>query len=299
MSDVANSMEATVRIGTPILLAGLGEMILERGGMINIGIEGLMLAGAFCGFSVGWVSGSPVAGALAGMAAGALLMCLYALVTLRFKADQIVTGMAINLLSLGLTSTAYLAMTRTNPDAKAPTFSPLLMEWKDVPVLGAILFSQTIITWIALGLIVVLWFYMERTERGLELRAVGENPAAAESSGVRVLLARFKACIACGVLCGLGGAFLTVSYTASFANNCTKGRGFVALAAVVLGRYGSIGTSAACLFFGAAFYARDAFPPGNIQTDVIEMLPYILTLAALCVHAKARGAPAALGKPFG
>lgn len=298
MADLNLALEATVRIGTPILLAGLGEKILERSGMINIGIEGVMLAGAFCGFCAGWLSGSPLLGALAGMLGGVLLMLIFAAVTLGFSADQIVTGMALNLVALGATGTAYLAITRADPSAKSATFAPLLASLKDVPLLGPVLFSQTIITWIALALIPLLWFYMEKSERGLELRAVGENPAAAQASGIAVLRCRVKACLAAGLLCGLGGAFLTVSQTASFANNCTRGRGFVALAAVVLGRYGTFGTSAACLFFGAAFYARDAFPSSAMPTDVVETLPYILTLAALCLKSRSRFAPAALGKPF-
>ncbi|HYF50623.1 MAG TPA: ABC transporter permease [Planctomycetota bacterium] len=297
--DFSSSLEATARISTPILLAGLGEMVLERSGMINIGIEGVMLGGAFFGFCAGWASGSPLIGAAAGMLAGAIMMSVYALVTLRFKADQIVTGMAINLLALGITGTAYLAITRSYPDARAVTFEPVAPSLSEIPLLGPLLFSQTVITWAALLLIPLIWFYLERSERGLELRAVGEHPAAAESSGIRVLFTRYKACLAAGVLCGLGGAFLTISQTAFFANNCTRGRGFVALAAVVLGLYGSFGTAAACLFFGAAFYARDAFPGASLPTDIVEMLPYLLTVVALCLRSKARGAPAALGKPYG
>jgi simple sugar transport system permease protein len=298
MSDVSFALEASLRIGTPIVLAGMGEMILERAGMLNLGIEGVMLGGAFSGFCASWATGSPLVGAMAGMFSGMVLMCLFALVTLRFKADQIVTGMAINLLSLGITGTAYLALSRAYPDVCAQTFQVMYEGGKDIPILGPLLFSQTALTWVALLSVPLLWFYMEHSERGLELRAVGENPAAAESSGVRVGSARFKACLAAGLLGGLGGAFLTISQTASFANNCTKGRGFVALAAVVLGRYGSFGTAAACLFFGGAFYIRDAFPETSLPTEIVEMLPYVLTLVALCVRAKSRGAPAALGKAF-
>jgi simple sugar transport system permease protein len=226
-------------------------------------------------------------------------MSLFALVTLRFKADQIVTGMALNLLALGITGTAYLAITRAQPDARAVPFLPMVPTLSEVPILGPVLFGQSVLTWLALVLAPLLWFYFERTERGLEVRAVGEHPAAAESSGVRVLLTRYKACVAAGVLGAIGGAFLTISQTGVFTNNCTRGRGFVALAAVVLGRYGSFGTLLACLFFGAAFYARDAVPTGSVSTDVIEMLPYVLTIAALCVRSSMRGAPAALGKPYG
>lgn len=297
MSDINSALEATARIGTPLLLAGLGETILERSGVINIGIEGVMLFGAFGGFCAAWASGSPLLGACAGMLCGGLLMLLFALIVLRFRADQIVTGMAINLVAMGITGTVWLGMGRLG-SLRAPTFAPVLPAAREMPLLGPLLFGQTPLTWAAVGLIGALWYYLERSERGLELRAVGENPAAAEASGVSVLACRWKACFAAGVLGGMGGAFLTISQTASFASNCTKGRGFVALAAVVLGRYSPIGTALACLFFGAAFYARDAFPPGKLQTDLVEMLPYVLTLVALCLKSQSMVAPAALGKPY-
>lgn len=288
MSDFSPAAEATLRIGTPILLAGLGELILEKSGLINIGIEGVMLVGAFAGFAAAYTTGTPWAGVAVGMCCGALLMLLFGLLALKFAADQIVTGMAINLIALGLTGTAYMALGKARMAGgafEAPAFKPVFM-------------GQTILTWAALALIFVVWWYLEKSERGLELRAVGENPAAAEASGINVLACRWKACLAAGVLGGLGGAFLTISQTASFAPNCTRGRGFVALAAVVLGRYHSIGTGAACLFFGAAFYARDAVNWNAIPSDMLEMLPYLLTLAVLCLKSRASTAPAALGKPY-
>jgi simple sugar transport system permease protein len=297
MSGIDQALEFSLRIGTPVLLAGLGEVIVERAGVINIGIEGVMLTGAFCGFSAGWLSGSPWLGALAGMAGGALLMALFALIVLRFSADQIVTGMAVNLAALGLTGTAYLAITQSHGGAKSVVFQPVAESLREVPVLGALLFSQTILTWVALLLIPLVWYYLQKSERGLELRAVGENPAAAEASGIDVRACRWKACLAAGLLGGLAGAFLTVSQTASFANNMTRGRGYVALAAVVLGRYGSAGTACACLFFGAAFYARDAFPSAGLPADLVEMLPYALALLVLTLKPQKRSAPAALGKP--
>lgn len=290
---------ATVRIGTPLLFAGLGETLLERSGLINIGIEGVMLAGAFTGFFASWYCQSPLLGALAGMLGGALMMLLFATLVLKFSADQIVTGMAVNLVALGLTGTAWTRLSRNAIDA--PTFTTLketLPGWSDIPVIGPLVVSQTPLTWLALLSVLGLWYYLERSERGLELRAVGENPAAAEASGINVLFCRWKACLGAGVLCGLGGAFLTISWTASFAPNCTKGRGFVALATVVLGRYGAFGTALACLFFGAAFYARDALPSKSLAPDLIEMLPYGLTLIALCMKSQKKTAPAALGKPY-
>lgn len=293
-------LAATLRNGTPLLLAAMGELILERGGVLNIGIEGVMLFGAFFGFLAAWATGSPLIGAAAAMLAGALLAAVLAGMVLRLKADQIVVGMALNLVALGVTGTFNSALQgwlrrqgRPVVQPSAPTFQPLL------PALGA-LGNQTLITWAALLAVPCVWYYLNRSERGLELRAVGENPAAAEASGINVAACRFKACLIAGLLGGLGGGFLTISQAASFAPNTTSGRGFVALAAVVLGRYGAWGTAAACVFFGAAFSARDHFQAAGwqIHPELLAMLPYLLTLAALAFTLQKRsGAPAGLGKP--
>lgn len=292
-------LAATLRNATPLLLAAMGELILERGGVLNIGIEGVMLFGAFFGFLAAWATGSPACGAAAAMLAGALLAAVLAGMVLRLKADQIVVGMALNLVALGVTGTFNSALQRwlraqgRPAQPSAPTFEPLL------PAIGA-LGEQTLLTWAALLAVPCVWYYLNRSERGLELRGVGENPAAAEASGIHVAACRFKACLAAGVLGGLGGGFLTISQAASFAPNTTSGRGFVALAAVVLGRYGAWGTAAACVFFGAAFSARNRFLAAGwrIHPEQLEMLPYLLTLAALAFTLQKRsGAPAGLGKP--
>ncbi|HYG78117.1 MAG TPA: ABC transporter permease [Planctomycetota bacterium] len=300
MSGMDAAMEAILRISTPLLLAGLGELILERAGVINIGAEGVMLCGAFFGFLAGWGSGCPWIGACAGMIAGVFLMLLFASFAIRFKADQIVTGMALNLLALGLTGTGNEILRRASSIApQAVTFEPMIPSLSHLPLLGPLLFSQTALSWLAILLVPALYWYFEFSERGMELRAVGENPVAAEASGISVLTCRWKACIAAGALAGLGGAFLTISQTASFSDGCTRGRGFVAISAVVLGRYSTGGTAAACLFFGAAFYARDAFPSLNVPTELVEMLPYALTLVALCIKFGRSSAPAGLGKAYG
>ena len=300
MSAIANAIGASLRIGTPLLFAGLGELVLERAGMINIGIEGVMLCGAFGGFYTAWVWQSPALGAIAGGLSGAAFMLVFAGMTLKIRADQIVTGMAMNLIAAGATSTAYdsISAAHGSESMSVPRWAGLLEAWKDVPFLGVALLDQTALTWLALVLIPLIWWYFEKTERGLELRAVGENPAAAQAAGINVRAARLKACLASGALCGLGGAFLTVSQTSSYASNCTSGRGFIALAAVVLGRHGTFGTAAACLLFGAAFFLRDAIPTSSAIVELVEILPYALALAALCWNARSAHAPAGLGQPF-
>ncbi|MEI6235531.1 MAG: ABC transporter permease [Planctomycetota bacterium] len=300
MNWIDSAIGASMRIGTPLLFAGMGELILERAGMINIGIEGVMLCGAFGGFYAGWASHSPVIGALVGAMSGAAFMLIYAGMTQKIRADQIVTGMAMNLIAAGVTSTAYDALSAAHPTKmiSVPRWTAVWSQGKDLPIIGPALFEQTSLTWIALLSVPLIGWYFAKTERGLELRAVGENPAAAQAAGINVAAARVKACLASGALCGLGGAFLTVSQTSSYAPNCTSGRGFIALAAVVLGGHRTLGTTAACLVFGATFYLRDAIPSSGSVVELVGILPYALALAALCWKFKSNTAPAGLGQNF-
>src|SRR5260221_8806988 len=182
MSVLDPALEAVVRISTPLLFAALGELVLERSGIINIGIEGVMLTGAFSGFCGAYFTHSPVAGAVAGALGGMLLMMLFALLVLRFLADQIVVGMAVNLIAIGLTATIY----RTMPAGiNAPTFGAVVGN-SQISGLGPALLNQTPLTWLALLLAPLIYYYLNKSERGMELRAVGGNPDAAEASGVAV-----------------------------------------------------------------------------------------------------------------
>ena len=310
MSDPNFSIDlaaAVLRIGTPLILAALGELILERSGVLNIGIEGVMLGGAFFGFWAGYASGSPYLGALAAMAVGAAFTLLLAALVLRVRADQIVAGMALNLVALGVSNTAFsivkrgVTMAGNADNFRAPKFGALFPNLTQIPLLGPILCAQSVLTWAALFLVPVVWFYLQRSERGMELRAVGENPEAAAASGVDVRACRLKACLAAGLLGGLAGACLTLEFADTYAERCTAGRGFVALAAVVLGRYSTLGTAAACLFFGATFAAQDRFQAAgwSIAPELLQMLPYAATVCVLALSLRRNtGAPAALGKPY-
>jgi simple sugar transport system permease protein len=298
---------AILRIGTPLLLAALGELLLERAGVLNIGLEGVMLGGAFFGFWAGWASGSPLVGALAAMAVGAASMLLLAALVLRVRADQIVAGMALNLIAFGVANTAFsivkhqVAQAGGATEFRAPKFGALLQSLAQVPVLGPVLFAQSLLTWLAMLLIPAVWFYLQRSERGMELRAVGENPEAAASSGVNVYACRLKACLMAGLLGGLAGACLTLEFADTYAERCTAGRGFIALAAVVLGRYTTLGTAGACLFFGATFAVQDRAQAAGwrLAPELLQMLPYAATVLVLAFSLRRNtGAPAALGKPY-
>ena len=283
-----------LRIATPLLLGASGELLLERSGVLNIGLEGVMLCGAFFGFAASFYSGSALVGVLAGILAGALLTAVLGWMVLRVKADPLVTGLALNLSAVGLTGLLFRAM-ENRLQREGVFLAP------SANTFGTLAFGQSWYTWLALMVIPGLWFYLARTERGLELRAVGENPHAAAASGISVRACRFKACLFAGAMGGLAGSFLTLFQASNFAFNCTGGRGFIALSAVVLGRHNPWGVGLACLVFGFAFAAgNQAQAAGvNVSSEILDMLPFAVTLLALAVSLQKRAhAPAALGKPF-
>jgi ABC-type uncharacterized transport system permease subunit len=291
--------EATVRTATPLALAALGELLVERAGIINIGLEGIILAGAF-GALVGADSGSIAGGYVAAAASGAAIAALFALFTVTFRADQIITGTAITLLSFGLTGTLYRALYGASGAAlsiptSAPMAIPLLHR---IPLLGPALFDQPPVTYATYLLIPALWWWMYRTHAGLATRAVGENPQAAIAAGVRVQRLRFLLLLTSGALGGIAGGTLVLAQAGTFAEGMSAGRGFIAIAIVVLGRWHVLGVSVAALLFGAASalqYLSQAIGLA-LPYQLFLAIPYALTLAALAgVGGRAR-APAALAR---
>lgn len=291
---------ATVRTATPLALAAFGELLVERAGLINIGLEGAILAGAFgalAGASLHGVAGGFLVAALA----GALVTALFALFVVRLRADQIITGTAITLGSVGATGTLYRALYGSGGAALAlPTSVPLpLPVLADLPVVGAALFAQPPITYVAYLLAPALAWWLARTHAGLALRAVGEVPDAARVAGVRVGRVRVGALLASGILAGLSGATLVLAQAGTFAEGMSAGRGFIAIAIVVLGRWTAGGVALAALVCGAASavqFAAQAAGVG-IPYQLYLALPYVLTLAALAVQVGRTRAPAALGRP--
>jgi ABC-type uncharacterized transport system permease subunit len=293
-------LEATLRLAAPLLIAALGELLTERSGVVNIGIEGTMLTGAFCGFAVGVATGSPLAGVTAAAAVGAGVGGLFALFAVVGRGDQIVVGMAVNLLALGATGLGVRALYAGVTPA-APTL-PLI----DVPFLatlpgiGPALFHQTPFVHAALALAVVLGIGLARTRVGLRLRAVGEAARAADAEGVSVEGHRIAAVVIGSALAGIAGSSLSLALTDTFSEGMTAGRGFMALAVVIFGRWNAGGTVLAALFFGGAIalqfrlQARGA----RIPYPVFLMLPYVVTLAVLAVATGRARAPADLGRPY-
>jgi simple sugar transport system permease protein len=294
-------LEASVRLGVPLALAALGEAITERSGVINIGLEGSIIAGAFLAavVAIGW--GAP-AGVLAALAAGALAAAVFAVFALGLGADQIITGTAVTMAGLGLTAAAY--ETRfgvTGTALSLPTLQAIAVPiLSGLPLIGRAFFTQHATAYLAYLLAPVLWWFLYRTAWGLELRAVGEAPSAAEAAGVRVVRTRILATLFGGALAGAAGAHLALAHTATFAEGMSAGRGFIALAVVVLGRWHPMGVLAAALLFGAASALQ--FSLQALELDLpyplFLALPYLLTLLALAGWVGRTRAPAALGHPW-
>ena len=304
MSDldvVTPFLAATVRTATPLALAALGEVLVERAGLINIGLEGAILAGAF-GALVGATGGGIVAGYAGAVMGGLLVSLLFALFVIALRADQIITGTALTLLSVGATGTLYGAVYGSGGAALTlPTSAPMpIPGLAAIPILGTALFAQPPATYLVYVLAPALAWWIARTHAGLALRAVGELPAAAEAAGVRVNRVRLCAVLAGGVLGGLAGGTLVLAQAGTFAENMSAGRGFIAIAIVVLGRWNPLGVALGALLFGAASALQFAFQAMGWAApyQLFLVLPYLLTLAALAGAVRRARAPGSLGKPL-
>src|SRR5215471_4716068 len=264
---------STIRMATPLLLAALGGLFSERSGVINIALEGLMLAGAFTSAVVTYYAGNPWIGLLAGIGAGIFISIIHAVACIQFDSDQVVTGTAINILMFGiptLLSGALFGTTGSTPQIPRADLLP------NAPVVIAFL------------LVPICWYVLYRTPFGLRLRAVGENPAAADAAGVNVLKMRYTAVVISGMLAAAGGAYLSIGQSSLFTRNMTAGRGFIALAALILAKWRPVPVLLACLFFGFMEALTNAIqgvvklPSGeDIPIQFIQMIPYVLTIIVL------------------
>jgi general nucleoside transport system permease protein len=301
-STVATAFaEATVRTATPLILASTGELLIERTGIINIGLEGVILSGAFGALVGATHSGG---GALFGLAisalAGMAIALIFAAATLGMGADQIIAGTAITLLALGGTGTLYRTIYGATGsslaiDTTARLAIPLLSS---LPIVGVALFAQPLVTYIAFLLVPAAWWFLEYTHAGLALRAIGENPAAALAAGAPVTRIRFVATIFSGALGGLAGGVLVLSQAGTFVEGMSAGRGFIAIAIVVLGRWHPLGVGLAALLFAATTslqYVTQALGL-NVPYQLILALPYLLTLAALAGVGGRASPPATLAR---
>jgi simple sugar transport system permease protein len=302
MSDVVTPfLAATIRTATPLALAAFGELLVERAGLINVGLEGAILAGAF-GALLGASAGGVAGGYLGAIVGGVLVATLFALFVVVLRADQIITGTALTLLSLGATGTLYRAMYgSTGAALDLPTSAPFpIPGLAAIPVIGPALFAQPPITYLVYAMVPAIWWWLQRTHSGLALRAVGERPEAAEAAGVPVNRLRTLSVLAGGVLAGLAGGSLVLAQAGTFAEGMSSGRGFIAIAIVVLGRWRPLGVALGALLFGAASALQFTFQAmgWNAPYQLFLVTPYLLTLAALAGAVGRARAPAALGKPI-
>lgn len=279
---------------TPILLAAIGGGLSQVGNILNIGLEGLILVGAFAGVTVGAAWG-PFVGALAALGAGVLLALIYAVASLVFKADYIVVGIGTNLLAIGITvlllTVLYGNAGVTPGDVKAMLPRIDLGAIGDIPILGPVFNNHTVLVWIALALVPIYWFVLYRTRFGVHLRAVGEDEPAAAAAGIRVFRVKFISIIASGALCGLAGAQLAMASVGSFTAGMTAGRGFIVVAAVIFAAGRPLPTLAICLIFGAADGLADRLALGGVNSSLALLTPYVITIIALIVAAlRIRGA---------
>jgi general nucleoside transport system permease protein len=305
VTDIFNYtlIASTMRLSTPLILAALGGLYSERSGVINIALEGLMLAGAFTAAAVTVFSGSAWIGALAAVVAGLLVAAIHGLATINYRADQVVSGTAINILFLGvpaLLSGALFESTGATPQLPrdqvlpdVPLFNP-----GSFPVLASI-FNQKPLVYLALLLAAVTAYVLYRTRFGLRLRAVGENPEAADTAGVSVMKMRYAGVLISGALAALGGAYLSIGQNSLFTRNMTAGRGFIALAALIFGKWDPVGALLACLFFGfAEAIAIRMQGTVNIPNQFIQMIPYVLTMVVLAGLIRRATPPRSLGVAY-
>jgi ABC-type uncharacterized transport system permease subunit len=295
-------LEASVRLGVPLALAAMGEAITERSGVINIGLEGSLIAGAL-GAALGALAfGSAGLGVVAGAGAGFAVALVFAAFCVGLGTDQIITGTAITLGGLGLTGAIYQArFGATGTALTLPTLAPAPLPLvSDIPWVGSALFAQAPTAYLAYALAPLLWYFLFRTEWGLELRAVGEQPDAAQAAGVRVRWVRFWATAFGGALAGIAGAHLALAHAGTFAENMSAGRGFIAIAVVVLGRWNPVLVLLAALLFGAASAFQFLLQAVGIDLpyQLFLAFPYLLTLAALAGWVGRSRAPAALALPW-
>jgi ABC-type uncharacterized transport system permease subunit len=285
-----------------LLLPALGGVVSERSGVVNIAMEGMMLTGAFFAVVADLALHNPWLGVLAALVAGGLMALIHAVVSIRFRADQIVSGIAINIFAAGLTvflvrriygiqDVGHVSQSELLPNFNVPGL-------EQIPFIGHVFFQQNVIVYAALVILVVTHIILFRTRLGLRIRAVGEHPQAADTAGINVYLIRYGAVVTSGLLSGLAGAFLAIGVSNTFVPNMTDGRGYIALAAMIFGKWTPFGAFIACIIFGVgeAIYANNSII--HVSAYLLSMLPYLLTLIVLAGLVGRSNPPANDGIPY-
>ena len=299
LATIVAILAASIRLATPYLYASIGEMFAQRSGVLNLGVDGIMLVGAFAAFYGTLTTGSLWDGVLAALVAGLAMGLLMSLISVTLKAEQGISGIGLSLFGLGLSSLLFKTLVGTvkTVDGFQPIRIPVLGS---LPYVGDILFSQSLPVYVAFLLVPISWYVLERTPWGLRVRAVGQNPAAADTLGVNVDLTRYL-CVCLGaMLAGLAGASLSIALVNLFQENLTAGAGYIAVALVYFGGWRPLGILLGALLFSTvtAIQLRMQVLGVQIPSDFAVMLPYVLTIVALTFSANRARQPAALDKPF-
>ncbi len=302
-NTIISTLAAMVAAGTVLLLASLGELVTEKSGISNLGVEGVILVGAVSGVIGVQATGSLWLAVLIAMAAGGLMSLIHALLTVTFRANQIVSGLALTIFGTGLSSFIGKPYVNVTP---AASFQPIAIPGlSKIPALGTILFDQNIIVYISLLLVPALWFVLNRTHLGMKIRSAGENPAATDSAGINVFAIRYGCTIFGGMLAGLGGVFLSLGYNSSWMDNISAGRGWIAVALVIFATWNPWKALLGSYLFGLIGILGLRLQAVGIQipSDLFSMLPYILTIVVLAlisgrVNNRGDGTPAALSTAY-
>jgi len=300
LNDISLLIGITLMYSTPLVFGALGGVISERSGVVNIGIEGMMTVGAFTAASVNYFSGNPWLGFIAAGAMGGLVSLLHALASVSFKADQTISGIAINLIGPGFAlffcRLLFDDATMTLPAKTLPKI------FGDTNFSSSIMKNLNVDITVILGLIaaVGMWFFLYKTKWGLRVNAVGEHPAAADTMGINVSLTRYLCVIVSGILSGFGGASMTLAIISQFTPTAISGQGFIALAALIFGKWTPMGAYGACMLFGFAQALTIVLGGGKfaIPSQILSMLPYVLTIVVLILFVGRSVAPKADGVPY-
>ena len=300
---ISNLLLASVRMATPLIFLALAELYSQRAGLVHIGLEGLASIGSLVGFLVSLITGNPFLGVLAGAAAGILVNMIYAYATITLCAEQKVYGMAINIFAPALASFIYRVYFGAGSELVQVSLMETLASRMGITANGFIsklFLDQTPMVYLAYLLVVFTVIYFNRTKSGLNYKAVGEYPKAAATLGIDVIGIKYTASVICGALAGIGGAYLTTCYTTTYVDGNIAGRGFIALAAVIFGRWNAGGALIACLFFGFcdALQIRLQVGSYNIPYQFFQMIPYIATVVVLAAIGMKKAGPKSCGKPY-
>ncbi|HXJ22317.1 MAG TPA: ABC transporter permease [Polyangia bacterium] len=294
-------VSSSLRLATPLLLAATGEMVSEQAGVLNLSLEGMMLSAAFAGALGAKITGHPMAGLMFGLGAALVLAVVQAVLSVRVRTNQLVVGIGFNIFALGATTFLYRQIFGGLSREQIPSFGPVSIPLLSrVPFLGPALFQQTGLVYCGFLLVVLTWWLVTKTPFGLAVRAVGENPRAADQAGLNVERIRFLAVLYAGACAGLAGVFISVASISTFTEGMTNGAGYLAVTAVILGGWRSGGVLGACLLFGAATSLQFVLPAIGvpIPTAGLVMLPYVLALVAVSGVIRRSRPPAALTLPF-